>query len=76
MKSNVWLNILVSTQVFKDGKCAASDKWAHYDLGCQPRPNRKDACWRPLLRNIFSGELSDVRNPQVVKASVNSIIVF
>ncbi|KAH8070317.1 hypothetical protein JL721_5080 [Aureococcus anophagefferens] len=60
----------------RDGACAAAGDWAHYDLGCTPRPNRKDACWRPLLRNVYSGELSDVRNPQMVRALVNSIVVL
>ena len=60
----------------RDGACAAAGDWAHYDLGCTPRPNRKDACWWPLLRNVYSGELSDVRNPQMVRALVNSIVVL
>lgn len=64
------------------GRCIPVGKWRHYDLGCARKPDNansntnKAACWRPLMHNVLTGEVTDVRNPQLVKAAVSTVVIF
>lgn len=63
------------------GKCVPVGRWKHYDLGCTrkpPDPARpgKTECWRPLMTNVVTGETTDVRNPQLVKLAVSTVVAF